>query len=179
MKTMTSLVDGKMHCEAFTIWGWLHQVEMNCYIDPSTNHRWPRSHVMCLLTQRWPRLHAMCPFSPPQENSRCFAVCNDGKLAPLSEPLHAAVRHEHVRGLSFSLSLFSSVSLSSLSCMIVLLFLLSRSLALSCLSCPSTISSSLSMPPLCSGQVGHPRLQDPGVLLRSRQGRNQVCDESL
>ena len=75
-----------------------------------------------------------------------------------------------------SFPLFISITL--LSCMIVLPFLFSRSLALSCLSCPS-ISSSLSMPPLCSGQVGHPRLQQPGFVLRCRQGRNQVCEDSL
>ena len=38
---------------------------------------------------------------------------------------------------------------------------------------------SLSMPPLCLGQVGHPRLQPLGLLLLCRQGRSQVCDDSL
>ena len=74
------------------------------------------------------------------------------------------------------ITLFIGITL--LSCMIVLPFLLPRSLALSCLSCPSS-SSSLSMPPLCSGQVGHPRIQRPDNLLRVCPGRSQVCDVSL
>ena len=160
-----NLERGQMHCEAFVIWGWLHKLPMVCHTDASTNNRWPRSHAMCLLMQRWPSLHATWPLSPPQGNSRCFAVCH-GKLAPLSEPLHAAVRHGQIRGLSYSCI------------MIALYYLLSRSLALSCLSCPA-ISSSLSMPPLCSGQVGLPRLQPLGLLLPCRQGRSQVCDDSL
>ena len=61
--------------------------------------------------------------------------------------------------------------------MIVFPLLLSRSLALSCFSC-SFISSSLSMPPFCSGQVGHPQIPDLRRLLRAREGRSQVCDES-
>ena len=82
----------------------------------------------------------------------------------------------HTWPLLLFILLFIGITL--LSCMIVVPCLLSGSLALSCLSCPS-ISSSLSMPPLCSGQVGRPRLQQPGFLVRCRQGRSQVCDDSL
>jgi hypothetical protein len=128
MEVMQNLVKGCLHCEAFVIWGWLHNLRMDCHVDESTSDRWPRSHAMCFLMQRWPRLHAMCSLSPPQENSRCFAVCY-GKLAPLSEPLHdGAVRHGHIRGLSFFLSLFSSVSLSSHDSFSVITLSLSRSL---------------------------------------------------
>ena len=81
----------------------------------------------------------------------------------------------HTWPLLLFIPLFIGITL--LSCMIVLPFLLSRSLALSCFSC-SFISSSLSMPPFCSGQVGHPRLPNQRALLRSREGRSQVCDES-
>ena len=57
----------------------------------------------------------------------------------------------------------------------VLTLSLSRSLVLFMFIC---FSSALSMPPFCSGQVGHPRLPNQRALLRSRQGRSQVCDES-
>ena len=159
-----NLERGQMHCEAFVIWGWLHKLPMLCHTDPSTNNRWPRSHAMCLLMQRWPRLHAKCPLSQPQRNSRCFAVCHGSSLFSQSPCMQQW--HGQIRGLSYSCI------------MIVLYCLLSRSLALSCLSCPA-ISSSLSMPPLCSGQVGHPRLQPLGLLLPCRQGRSQVCGDSL
>ena len=107
-----------------------------------------------------------CKVSPFTTAKQSFLRSLPWKLALLSEPLHAAVRHWRIRGLSYSCI------------MIVLYCLLSRSLALSCLSCPA-ISSSLSMPPLCSGQVGHPRLQPLGLLLLCRQGRSQVCGDSL
>ena len=84
----------------------------------------------------------------------------------------------HTWPLLLFIPLFIGITLLSCMMMIVLPFLLSRSLALSCFSC-SFISSSLSMPPFCSGQVGHPRLPNHGLLLRSQQGRSQVCDDSL
>ena len=79
MEVMQNLKKGCLHCEAFVIWGWLHNLRMDCHVDESTSDRWPRSHAMCFLMQRWPRLHAKFPLSQPR-NSRFFAVCHGSSL---------------------------------------------------------------------------------------------------
>ena len=62
MEVMQNLKKGCLHCEAFVIWGWLHNLRMYCHVDESTSDRWPRSHAMCFLMQRWLACMQCAPF---------------------------------------------------------------------------------------------------------------------